>query len=121
MKRDWELIRKILVELETLGDTKSYLFPDAVKPYDTQIVSYHIRILGEAGLIQVNHPRGLEVDEWVFIAERLTWQGHDLLDNIREQNMWNKVRRIIREKGIEISVEAIKLAAHMIVQQVFQD
>ena len=45
MERNWELVRKILVQLEQSGDTKSPLMPDAVPGYDRETVSYHMKIM----------------------------------------------------------------------------
>ena len=115
MKRDWEIVRKILVELENLGDSRSLLLPGNVVAFDEQNVNYHIQILSEAGLIEAERHGGE-----IWVGRRLTWQGHDLLDHMRDQGTWNKVRAVIREKGLEVSVDAVKLAASMLVYRAFR-
>ena len=52
MKRDWEIVRRVLLGLEQLGDSRSALSPEDLPPYDSDLVSYHFQILGEAGLIE---------------------------------------------------------------------
>jgi repressor of nif and glnA expression len=116
MKRDWEVIRAILIGMEDLGDTNSSLSPGDVGGFDSDTVAYHMRILSEAGLIQA------EVIDYVdgeihCRATRLTWEGHQFLDNMRDQQTWNRVKRTIREKGLEISFEAIKIAGTAVVQR----
>ncbi|WP_265754876.1 DUF2513 domain-containing protein [Avibacterium sp. 21-594] len=44
------------------------------------------------------------------MAINLTWQGHEFLDKIRSDTAWNKIKQIIKTKGIDLSFEAIKLA-----------
>ena len=119
MKRDWELVRQILLQLEALGDTRSILRHDGITGYDADNVGYHMRLLKEAGLIEAECITGLG-GRSACMASGLTWHGHELLDHMREQGMWNNVRRVIREKGLEVSIEAIKLAGHLVVQRLFQ-
>jgi repressor of nif and glnA expression len=117
MKRDWEIIRRILIQLEDLGDTRSTLMPEDVAGYDAEAVSYHMKLMQEAGLIEgrcVDAMQGLRC--W---ATRLTWAGHEFLDRVRDQQLWNRVKSTVREKGLELSFDVIKVAANMIIGAVF--
>ena len=109
MQRNWELIRKILIKLEEETDHNGSLDPDDVKGYDHAIVSYHVSLLGQAGLINmIDASTSMEM---YCIAKSMTWEGHEFLDKIRRDTMWNKIKGTLREKGIELSIDAIKLAA----------
>jgi repressor of nif and glnA expression len=116
MKRDWEVIRAILLALEALGDTNSVVSAGDIKGYDAETVNYHMRMLIEKGLIEgeCSEPLGGGL---YCLPERLTWEGHEFLDNMRDQAMWNRVKSTIREKGIGLSFEAIKLAGKLVVQR----
>ena len=117
MKRDWDCIRQILLQLEALGDATSVLCAGEVPGYDEQNVTYQMQLLGEAGLIEADCASGIG-GEGFGMASRLTWRGHELLDNMRNQGMWNNIRKLIRERGLEVSIEAIKLAGKLVVQKV---
>jgi hypothetical protein len=44
----------------------------------------------------------------------MTSAGHDLLDVLREQNFWHKVKKEARELGIALTFEAVKIVASAI-------
>jgi Hypothetical protein (DUF2513) len=42
----------------------------------------------------------------------LTWQGHELLDKIRNPTIWDAIRADVKAKGLEsVSLEVIKQIA----------
>jgi hypothetical protein len=45
------VVRKILLKLEDIGNTTSHLEPNQVNDYDPELVSYHMQLLDEAGLL----------------------------------------------------------------------
>lgn len=114
MKRDWDVVRKILIKLEDISDSASYLEPDQVNGYDEQLVSYHMRILDEAGLIEAKCSRGMSTPLHCR-AQRMTWNGHEFLDQIRQDNVWNKVKGGAREKGLDLSLDVIVELAKTII------
>ena len=93
MKRDMELIRAMLLALEsepTGGVTYDALakhFPD----HDRQTVSFHLTLLGDAGLVD---------QEKVYFRERkvarggfyITWEGYEFLETIRDAEIWRKTK-----------------------------
>ncbi len=117
MKRDWELIRKILLALEELGSTQSYLKPEDIEGYDAELVSYHIKLLMEAGLLEGTCTKSISAPLHC-VAYRLTWDGHELLDQIRSRSVWNRVVEMARERGLDLSFEVVKAAAKMAITQI---
>ena len=57
MKRDMDLIRKILLRIEESPDF-SFISPFDIEGYETEQISYHIELLDEAGLIKAKEGRG---------------------------------------------------------------
>lgn len=110
MQRDWDLIRKILLQTEALGDTRSQLCADEIEGVDSEKVSYHIHLLIDAGFIEGVCQQGIDGPLRCF-ASSITWSGHEFLDKIRSTGIWNKVKSIAREKGLALSTEVIKIAA----------
>lgn len=41
-------------------------------------------------------------------APDLTWQGHDLLDMLRSKPVWERIKTVAKEKGIELTFDAVK-------------
>jgi len=100
VKRNWELIRLILLEIESLPPNR-FLFPQQIKGFPPEVVNHHFKILKEAGLIVA------ECDYWC-VAKSLTWEGYEFLDSIRENTVWNKIGEIAISKGLPLSFEVIK-------------
>ncbi|WP_429499376.1 DUF2513 domain-containing protein [Robbsia andropogonis] len=119
MERDWDLIRRILLLLEALPDTAGRLAADQVDGYDSDIVSYHLQILGQAGLVEVRCTKDMSGSIRCF-AISMTWAGHEFLDGIKSQTAWNSVRTVVREKGAALSFEVIKAAGGHLVSQMFK-
>ncbi len=111
MKRDWDMIRKILTKVEecTLNTEMVQLsgFPEDM----AAAASYHVDLLIEAGLIhgQVVKTMGPGVKE--FFAQKLTWEGHEFLDAIRSDSVWNKTKKRFADEGISMTVDLVKGAA----------
>ncbi|MGC7561326.1 DUF2513 domain-containing protein [Pasteurella sp. PK-2025] len=112
MKRDWELIRKILLKLEQKVDS-SPLDSDSFKGFSGEQVAYHYTILAEAGLIKIEDYSTMTGGDCV--AVNLTWQGHEFLDKIRSDTAWNKIKSVLMKKGVDLSFEAIKVAGTSII------
>ena len=91
MKRDMDLIRELLLKIEALkirqGET---LFFDVqglqVQGYEPDEVAYNLELLFEAGFL-----KGQGGADTFGIAG-LTWNGHELLDDIRDPEIWRKTK-----------------------------
>jgi hypothetical protein len=108
MKRDWDLVREVLAEVEALDpatfDVIRYgpLRKSANPAKDAQAV-----LLWRAGFIEGADASSLDQGDSV-IAERLTWAGHDLLDTIHSKPVWERVKTLAKDKGIELTFDAVK-------------
>lgn len=114
MQRNWELVRDLLVALEQKPEALSSVWPKHIEGYDPEAVSYHMLLLKEAGLILAEcHQSDKKLH---CIAASLTWAGHEFLDAIRRDTVWNGVKRTARERGVELSFETIKAVAQKIIE-----
>lgn len=107
VKRDWDLIRKILISVEALPDFNSTLRPEDLEGFQKSEVSYHIQMMQQAGILRAICTDYMSEGTYC-IAQQLTWEGHELLSKIRDQSAWNKVKGAIRTKGFDLSYEALK-------------
>jgi hypothetical protein len=111
MKRDMDLARKILlaVEARRLQELRS---EDLVtEGYESRTVAAHFELLQEAGLIDASL---LRVESEGLIrgdALRLTWEGHEYLDTIRSNEIWEKTKTHVTKQGGSLSFELIKAVA----------
>lgn len=117
MKRNWELIRKILVAIENLETIQQAVADTDIAGYAPEVVSYHMMLLYEAKLIKASchSPSGGVV---TCNASQLTWAGHEFSDKIRSQGMWNKTLVFLRDKGIDLSFDTIKAAAAQVASNI---
>ena len=106
MKRDWDLIRKMILAIEDhpAGWAPSDLSFDG---YTQGQVGYHAYLLVDAGLakgedasvIGSEGPRG-------FITS-LTWAGHEFADAARDDSRWKKALGVVTKKGGNVTVEIL--------------
>ena len=107
MKRDMELVRKILFEIENKYVSKM-LVGLQIEGYDQATVAYHCKIMYEAGLISEYKPQYASDELCIFFIGSLSWEGNDYLDKIRDNSVWNKTKATIKEKGLPLIIETIK-------------
>lgn len=99
MKRDMELIRKLLLLIESNeDDNKELKIPNS---WDRREVAYHLKVLDDAGFVTNNTKWADDEPMWLYAS--LTWDGHEFLDSIRNDNIWNKTKEGIKSKGLELA------------------
>ncbi len=96
MKRDMNLIREVLFQLEsaTAGKTHHLQAPEG---YSGEQVACHATLLLEAGLIEGRRVRAFSGS--TFRDLRLTWEGHDFLDAVRPPAAWERVEERLTHLG----------------------
>lgn len=103
MKRDLELIRKILLHVEEF-DNLQFDLPG----YDQATIASHVRLLIQAKfLIAIAHT---EMGGAIHLQDgitQLTWEGYEFLDAARNDERWKNAMKIAKEKAGSISVSAL--------------
>lgn len=121
MQRDMELIRKILFTIEEkyidVGICNNEMQIDG---YDMKTVGYHCAVLHDAGLISNYNGQYADGELYFFSVGRLTWDGHELLDKIKSDTVWNKTKETITKKGIPFVLDAVKEIATAITTAMIQ-
>lgn len=115
MKRNWDVIRKILLKVESLPDEYSVILASDFE-IDQETVAYHMRILIQAGLIEGECNAAFSPAQCHITG--LTWDGHEFLDRIKRENVWNKVKETARAKSIDLSFDIIKTIASSLLIQI---
>jgi hypothetical protein len=105
MKRDMELVRQILLEIEEKGPPLG-IVDLSIPGHDAEEVSFHVVLLRDAGLVEAQDlttMHGFDVR-----PRRLTWAGHEFLEAAKNDTVWNKAKEIVKEKGGAIPFEVLK-------------
>lgn len=121
MKRDWDVIREVLVEVEALTEEGRYRFGYGVgdeHEADDQTKSQHALLLWKAGFIQAIDASTLAGS--AIMAPELTWQGHDLLDTLRSKPVWERIKTTAKEKGLELTFDTVKALGQMALDYVLK-
>ena len=109
MKRDMDLVREILIAIECSEDGN--LNFDALE-YERQQVYLHIELMKEHGLVDaviIPDDDGPEHEILMCKIERLTWDGHDFLDKIRNESIWEQAKsKCFNETG-GLSIDFLKI------------
>ena len=96
MKRDLDLIRRILLNIEAEGEDSSRRagFANiADDGYDPEAIQYHMQLMHDAGLIVADE---LVPGQWW--PERITWAGHEFIDLARNDTLWQATKRDVESK-----------------------
>jgi hypothetical protein len=72
MKRDMELVAKILAEIEKFPASGGHVY---VEGYSDEAIEYHLSLLGMSGYVRYVSKRHVE---------GLTWKGHDLCEELNK-------------------------------------
>jgi hypothetical protein len=86
MKLDKDLVRVILLAIEAHDQAPLGWMTLKVDGYTSELVSYHVMLLHEAGFIHAEKLGGLNKFKWE--PKRLTYQGHEFLDTVRDGDVW---------------------------------
>ena len=96
MRRDPEIIRAVLLRVEEEGDS------DFLESEDSAF-AYHARLLIEAGYTKGEISSGGSAFVW-----ELTWQGHDLIDALRDETVFRKTTERVQKTVGSVTMEALK-------------
>jgi hypothetical protein len=116
MKRDLDLIREILLRIE--ADPK---FDGSPNPVDASVlgiterpnmeVMYQLAQLIEGGLLAGKILAAGTTPPVAVVVFKLTWQGHDYLDSVRDSDIWQKTKTrigVVASVGFGVVLEVAK-------------
>jgi hypothetical protein len=111
MKRNWDVIREILLRLEQKPADEHTLqlssFPEDRKAE----FSYHAELLLEAGLVEERMFKVVDPGPYDFMLNRLRWNGHEFLNATRNDTIWNKTKEFFVSKGVSMTFDLVKSVA----------
>lgn len=111
MKRDMDLVRSILLKVEESPPLS--VTNDSFQGVEPQVIGEHLQLLEEAGYIEalLKRPANGVEPYGLGRVERLTWDGHEFLDTIRDKTVWAETQRTIGEKLASVSFALVTAVA----------
>lgn len=117
MKRDLNLIRNMLLRIEELNSTKQKITIESFLDLcaDSALISLHIELLIDSNYIETSEPIycGVIKD---FLIYRITSDGYDYLDSIRENSIWERTENMLFKVGGSAALDVVKSVAVSIVK-----
>lgn len=114
MNRDTELVRKILLHLESQDDFRNELKMPEENPIS---VAYHLKIMEQAGLVEQKVHYADDKPMWMHAS--ITWDGQEFLKAIKNENVWSKLIKKIKEEGGNLPFAVITKLALKYSEQLF--
>ena len=110
MKRDMNLVRSILLDVEKNKDNSKPRLV-LIHGHSYSEVRYHIRIMVDAGLVTISPPSELGTFPKFppYITIRMTWDGHKFLDAACKDTHWEKAKQKTLDKTGGFSLELFKM------------
>jgi hypothetical protein len=107
MKRDWEVIRNLLLLIESSPGSLSSRYDQAFDLIESDVFAYHCWLLidggfatGSAGYKSNGTPSGN--------IQGLTFKGQDFLDLIRDESRWEGVTRAFAMADVRPTYDLLK-------------
>jgi len=116
MKRSMETIRKLLIHIEN---------KEGCEVIDWELIKIHGREPGEiiynlnsmcqAGYLECE-PKALDdKDGPAYKILNLTWEGHEFLEGIRNEDNWKQINEYAKERGFALSAATIKKIVNFLI------
>ena len=110
MKRDLDFLRQILIRIENLPFASYAAKKDFLDiSSDEGKIRYHIELLNDCGYIECSLLGGFGATD--FVVKRITNDGCDYLDSVRDQAIWNKTKEKLLTVGSSASLAVVRSIA----------
>lgn len=108
MKRDIELVRKILIFFEE-KQTPSHVEIPPIEGYDELTIKTHLVLMHEAGLLRCEPVTSSTSSRVIYVIPfELTWIGHDFIQAMRDDNLWKRAKEYVIKPGASWTFEILK-------------
>jgi hypothetical protein len=105
MRLDKDLVREILLALEADNDEPTGWISLKIEGHSSTHVSYHVQLLHEAGYLEAQDLTTIGPDGYEWQPKRLTFQGHEFLDTVRDSETWRRTKKT----ATDLSIGSLKM------------
>jgi hypothetical protein len=114
MKRDMDLVREILLEMETWNvDQRDREI--VIKGHTPEEITYHLGLMHQAGLIKAADASSRDGEAWLPVD--ILWDGHEFLEASRNETIWAKAKQKALTTTGTLTLEALKVALSLLIKQ----
>ena len=109
MKRNMDLVREILLQIEATEPEKANKLD--ISSYGKDEIGPHVELMIEHGLIKGNvFPSNTGPAHRIlgYHIERMTWEGHDFLEAARNDTIWKKAKEKCIEATGGLTLDGLK-------------
>lgn len=109
MKLNYEALRQVMLEMQNLSirpDPAVLISSVVKKGFSKEDVIYSLKQAVDSGLIDGKASTDLS-GMFYFDLRDITPKGHQFIDSILEDTNWNKVKTVLKEEGIPVTIPAI--------------
>ena len=109
MKRDFDLIRRIMAHIETIqpghfSDENSFIVHLGLgEEYDRATILEHIGLLIEENFVKGKIHKSFDGIIDAVRITGLTWKGYDFIDASKDESIWNKAKETILKPTVSIT------------------
>ena len=114
MKRDLDLVRQLLLQIEALpaGPPVQYRTSEIEDP----VLLAHFELVLGAGLVNGKIARSQGARGDVISISGLTWEGHEWIEMVRSQAVWNETKATLLAGAGALTYELTRSAAAKILR-----
>ncbi|TCG04621.1 hypothetical protein BZM27_39680 [Paraburkholderia steynii] len=118
MKFEWDVARGILQAIEDSPQSRrDFDFSSLV--IDAEVLHYHLELMSQRGLIETLRHSGLNMPYPQHSVISMRLDGHELLEVMRNDTMWGNIKATVKEKGLGLTLDAIKAAGAWLIHRAF--
>ena len=125
MKRDMDLVRALLLNVENNQDDDGSDYAPEIPGYSRYNTDHHIRIMQQAGLLEASASteKGEETGspERTIWVSTLTWKGYEFLDMARKEAVWELAKESTWVATGGLGFKGLKKALSKLIKQAIQD
>jgi hypothetical protein len=109
MKRDMDLMREILLEVEKLNSMERWVARPLMGHSKEEVVA-HVRLAMDAQLVG-----GAVTSSLAASVHRLKSDGYDFLEASRDTELWEDAKKRAQSAGVPITIAAMKIIINTLI------
>ena len=109
MRRDLDLVRQLMLTIEALPASPPVQY--RAGEVEDPVLLAHLELMIRAGLVngKISQSHGARGD--VISISGLTWEGHEWVEMVRSQSLWNETKSALLDHGGALTFELTKAVA----------
>lgn len=109
MKRDMDLIRRIMLRIEEKADLKHEIM--TIEGEDEERVGHHIDMLYKSGFIDGLRHQPMSSPFGIVMVKDLSWDGHEFIAALRNDTVFGRLKETFTPA--ELSSTSLKVIAEV--------